>query len=239
VQILLELRNAGEVEVMMYIVTHKEAEIQEDDFYRGLCVGKYRADGMLSERDGENIAMYNDRINELTGLYWIWKNTTEDLVGMCHYRRFFQDGEQRAGEEKILEALSNADIILSDYVYLPWTVRQNIVQIEGHDLDAAAYRSFEQGIREHQPNYVDAFDKVLNGRFFHVCNMFVTRREILNEFCEWLFSFILEATDRVNVGNGDYFQRRLCGYYGETMWSVWMQKQNYKVKTMPILRIGG
>ena len=224
---------------MIYVVTHKESEILEDELYKGLCVGKYKKDGMLSERDGVNITNYNDRINELTGLFWIWKNTTEDIVGMCHYRRFFKDGQQRAGADKIRENMEGADIILSEYVYLPWTVRQNIVQIEGYDLDAKAYRSFEQGIRDHQPEYLDAFEKVLNGRYFHVCNLFVTRREILNEFCEWLFSFILEATDRVNVGDGDYFQKRVCGYYGETMWSVWVQKQKYNVMTMPILRMEG
>ena len=105
---------------MIYVVTHKDSEILEDDLYKGLCVGKYQKDGMLSERDGVNITKYNDRINELTGLYWIWKNTTEDFVGMCHYRRFFQDGQQRAGADKIRENMEGADIILSENVYLPW-----------------------------------------------------------------------------------------------------------------------
>ena len=67
-----------------YVITHRDAPIIQDDFYKALCVGGFRKEGWLSAADGNNIEQYNDRINETTGLHWIWKNTKEKQVGLSH-----------------------------------------------------------------------------------------------------------------------------------------------------------
>ena len=91
-------------DIVDYVITHKEYNIPQDEMYRKLCVGKYREDGELCEQDGENITQYNERINELTGLYWIWKNTESEYVGLSHYRRYFDEDGQR------ISKLTNPDI---------------------------------------------------------------------------------------------------------------------------------
>ena len=37
----------------------------------------------------KNISAKNRYFSELTGIYWVWKNTSQDVTGSCHYRRFF------------------------------------------------------------------------------------------------------------------------------------------------------
>ena len=37
----------------------------------------------------QNISCKNLYYSELTGIYWIWKNTQHEITGICHYRRFF------------------------------------------------------------------------------------------------------------------------------------------------------
>ena len=38
---------------------------------------------------GENISHKNKYYSELTGIYWVWKNTRQNISGACHYRRYF------------------------------------------------------------------------------------------------------------------------------------------------------
>ncbi len=39
--------------------------------------------------------------------------------------------------------------------------------------------------------------------------MFVTRREILNRYCEWLFHFLIEAAEIIDVRNVIYIVQEL------------------------------
>ena len=43
---------------------------------------------ILGDDTGENIYLKNNYFSELTGIYWVWKNTTNNIIGSCHYRRF-------------------------------------------------------------------------------------------------------------------------------------------------------
>ena len=220
-----------------YVITHKPYPVDQDDLYRELCVGSYVDPGALTERVGENISEYNDRLNELTGLYWIWKNTKDEYVGLSHYRRYFmKDGKRldRETVEKILVS-DGYDLIIHPLLDLRWRVVHNISLIVGDELTIRTYDLIEQALKEKHPDYRDAFEDVMRGSKFYPKNMFVCRREVMDRFCEWLFSFIIDVTDKVDVTGRSEYEKRVCGYFGETMWTVWLRKQNLKIYEMPIV----
>lgn len=229
------------IDCVQYVIMHKECEIEQDDLYRGLCVGGLRKEGMLCELDGDNIAEYNDRINECTGLYWMWANTDSEYVGLCHYRRNFCNNRvpgdgSRLDRERIQEILCDwkYDIILSNPLRFGWRVYDNLCGASSNDLARKAYGIIHEELEKKHPDYVDVFNSVMNGHYMYLCNMFVTSRKIMNEYCEWLFSFIVDAADRLDVSECTAHEKRCIGMCAEIMLTVWISKQRYKVAWLPI-----
>ena len=76
------------------VATHKKFQMPTQAGYSPLHVGKSRHTQKLSEYvgddTGDNISDKNPFFCELTGLYWLWKNTDSEYVGMVHYRRYFR-----------------------------------------------------------------------------------------------------------------------------------------------------
>lgn len=51
--------------------------------------GLSHVEGFTGDDTGDHISSRNSFYSELTGLYWVWKNTRSEIVGSCHYRRYF------------------------------------------------------------------------------------------------------------------------------------------------------
>ena len=232
------------IDFVDYVIAHKECDFAQDDTYRILTVGDFQKDCCLSERTGENIHQYNSRINECTGLYWIWKNTSSEYVGLSHYRRWFYNCRYRHDHSRLdayraEDLLADHDIILTGTHWFPWRVIDNMRIALGEDLTAEADIVFKQMIEHRQPEYFDAYCDVMEGTCMHICNMFVTRRPVLNAYCEWLFSFLLDAADGIDVDGLTVKQQRVAGYFAEAMWTVWLRKQDIRICEQPHKMIWG
>lgn len=229
--------NADGKGLSIYVVTHKKYNCLSDDLYKPLCVGDYRQSGCLSEQTGDTIARLNEKINECTALYWIWKNTKEEIVGLNHYRRYFYNNEIVSSDNyldtaHILEILENYDIILTEAYSVPQVYRRLVETVDPALLEKS-YQIIRNLIKKEQPDYLESFDAVMEGSSIFTCNMFVTRRDILDRYCEWLFSFLIEAAEKTAVEGYDAYSRRVVGFFAERMWTVWLRKNRLRIKELP------
>ena len=72
----------------VYVITHKayKSKVKKNKIYTDLLVGAVKNDNdslpanMLKDNTGDNISIKNKSFCELTGLYWMWKNSKEDII---------------------------------------------------------------------------------------------------------------------------------------------------------------
>ena len=122
--------------IQIYVVSHSEHDIKDieaNDIYVPLFVGRAGKDnlGFLSDDTGDNISDKNSSYCELTGLYWIWKNSTADVIGLAHYRRYFAKWKfgKRLERKDIEEILKDYDIISLRFQ----------LKLEGHGLLGSSF----------------------------------------------------------------------------------------------------
>ncbi len=186
-----------------------EKEIQVGAALTDQCICSLRDD------TGDSISARNRQYCELTGLYWIWKNATEDYIGICHYRRRFNI------EEEILRRLHKrgTDIIVT----VPVINTAGIGYQYGLTHSDKDWEILREEIHIISPEYDESFNEVEKQIYFHAYNMFIMRRDILAKFCGWMFPILFACEKRIGVKE-DSYQNRYPGFLSERMLNVFLYK---------------
>lgn len=245
------------MKVKILICYHKPDVIFKDDILTPIHVGRVNAiknknkdlawmqENKIGDDTGDNISHKNASYNELTALYWAWKNYDKlgnpDYIGLMHYRRHFVFDETKKGvidvsdigEDGYLEAINysreNIEKLLKDcdFMYHQGKV-DNIYKhyAENHrvsDLDKAI-----TVLKNLYPEYASTADKYLKQDYGCFCNMVISPKKIFFSYCEWLFK-ILEEFEKVV----DISEKRL--FVSERLTGIFVQKlinEGYKGKPL-------
>ncbi|MBR1807151.1 MAG: DUF4422 domain-containing protein [Selenomonadaceae bacterium] len=226
-----------------YVVTHKKISLDLPDGYRIIHAGHVLSTetfGELVDDAGENISRLNLYLNEVTALYWLWKHTRQSHVAFVHYRRFFTvDGQNILTAHEATEILREFDIIVNEckFGYVP--ERDWKIMLSGRKIADRALSSMRKFIALRQPDYLDAFDRV-TGSFGVFCyEIFVTRQNIFDAYCAWLFSFIVDAAEYFlsagEIDASDPNEYRAMSFLTEHLLTVWLLKNHLRIKPLPII----
>ena len=229
-------------EIQIYVVSHSEHDIKDieaNDIYVPLFVGRAGKDnlGFLSDDTGDNISDKNSSYCELTGLYWIWKNSTADVIGLAHYRRYFAKWKfgKRLERKDIEEILKDYDIILPKKSNVLFGSVYEDYDHWNHikDLDLC-----EDVIKEQCPEYLENYYNVVNGNTLYGFNMFIAKKEIIDGYCEWVFPILFELEKEINAKDYDDYRKRVYGFLTERLFNVWFTHNNLKVRETKVKLIG-
>lgn len=241
------------LDVKILLCAHKSVPIPANKEFFPIHVGKdvnHLELNFTPDNTGDNISIKNPHFCELTAHYWAWKNLKADIVGLNHYRRYFDfdckspsmapdrryaDVEQFMKQEYMFpdfnHILDDCDIILPTPRVFPYS---NETQYSVYHI-VNDWRILREVISDLSPEYLSAFDIFSKQRNYHSqYNMFITRWELFDEYSEWLFKVLFEVEKRVKL-SGYQDQARLFGYLSERMLNMFCIKKGLRVKYQPVV----
>lgn len=237
-------------DIEIYTVTHRVFEPLKNPIYYPIFAGKTSDNDMRIQGDADgddNIACYNKYINECTSLYWIWKNSKAQIIGLTHYRRyiaytsFWDDNERNVLNPSVIrKLLKKYDmLVLPGYGDFPSSIGEHLKQTVNKKAFEVVYEGIRTIVAKKYPEYSDDFDSYFNGFYTHKCNMFVATKVLADEYCKWLFGIILEACEKFSLLMDEYdsYSCRMIGFMAERLLTLWIKHNHIRVKELQLLEM--
>ncbi|MCC0655733.1 DUF4422 domain-containing protein [Clostridioides sp. ES-S-0123-01] len=172
----------------------------------------------ILDNTGDNISDKNKVFCELTALYWMWKNTNYDYIGLGHYRRRFEIDDVKA-----MDILKKYDIILPKE-------RKFKISLENQYLKEHKTNDWYIMIgllKEMYPKYFQTSRKVFSGNSLYCYNMFISSRSIFDSYCKWLFPLLFEIEKKVEISDRSNYQKRYIGFLAERLLTLYVIHNNF------------
>lgn len=231
--------------IKILVATHKPYAMPKDDMYYPIFVGATGKKDLPFAGDDslDNISNKNYSYCELTGLYWGWKNLNYDYLGLVHYRRYFAGKEKFVvnnktkyilGQEELVTLLNNYDVILpKKRKYLIETNESQYI----HAHHRIGLDTTKEIIKEYYSDYYQAFLNVMKAREGHRFNMFIMSKDLMNQYCTWLFSILAKVEASLDISTWNKSEQRVYGYLAERLLDVWLEKNNIPYKELDYIFI--
>ncbi len=137
---------------------------------------------------GNSVSELNPWLGDLTGLYWIWKNTDDEIVGTNQYRRPWV-------EEDIHNLKFDKNTL---YISAPYKLEENVYdQYKNAHGEIGMNILYEASWRKKIPFTHNDLNVLKNFYYLSACNMFFADRELFNKVCSVLFEIVFELYDGV------------------------------------------
>ena len=135
-------------------------------------------------------------------------STGNAYYGLSHYRRILE-----FTEDDVLRLVDNGVDVVLPY---PMPYEPDIEEHHRRYLKEEDWKVVRRAVWELQPEYSKAFPSVLEQKYLYNYNIILARKEVLAEYCEWLFP-ILSRVEELSVPRGKDRADRYIGYIAETL----------------------
>lgn len=209
---------------------------------------EWLTENLIGDDTGENISAENRTYNELTALYWAWKNTESDAVGFMHYRRHFVFDKTvkknylstaRIKEGYVSEKLKFTDGVidglLRDKCFV-CAAQERSETVREHYRAAHGLKGLEiteRVIREKYPDYAEAAADYFDGKTEYFYNMFIMRRDIFERYADFLFGVLGEVAKELD-GERLYPSERITGVF-----MTRLIHEGYTAVRLPVMFVRG
>lgn len=162
---------------------------------RKLGVGPDGVDSgnVIYDNKGENISFLNKNYGMLTALYWMWKNlpAETEIVGLAQRRRML---EVKKAELTLL-LLRQTDVILP----YPMISLPNAENHAAGKMVVSDWLEVKKALLSVHPDYEEEAARILSNQYIYNYNVFVGRREVIDDYCGWLFPVLKAAQNGIGT----------------------------------------
>ena len=195
----------------------------------------------------DNISHLNPKLNEMTSIWCYWKNLMKspDYVGFNHYRRLFkqEDFKDLADYDGIISKEIPMVFNMSYFTrspipnYVPTDIKKGYAIC--HKIDD--WNKMECLLKQ-TPYYMDFEEWSKQNSLTSPCNMFIMKKKIFEEYCNFVFPILFELDKQVDLTRYDNYQKRQISFLAERLTSLFLyvkRQQGYKFKTVDTLFFEG
>lgn len=176
---------------------------------------------------GDNIDNLNYCYCELTALYWIWKNVSEDcIISFEHYRRVFASPKSSWFKYSFLMP-NEANAILEKYkIILPQKhhFKDTLFDQYAKNHVIGDLLCMKKVILSQHPDYAKNYDSFMNGHEAVLFNMFIAEKRIIDSYCAFAFPILDEIfkEKHEDIISRDNYQKRAIGFLAERLFNIWI-----------------
>lgn len=162
----------------------------------------------LRDDTGIHISGRNRMYCEMTAVYWIWKNTSHDWIGIEHYRRHLLVRPEMLRDD--IDA-----IMPLPYICYPHEVAQ-LLRFTTEDVLQALLKA----LQDLHPDQYGAYRKILYGRYQYTYNLVCARKYVFDNYCRWFFG-ITEYMEAMSDKIPEIKDTRALSYVAEALTNLY------------------
>jgi len=195
-------------------------------------VARLLTKGFVMDNTGDNISDTNRDFGNLTGLYWVWKNTKHEFKGTNTYRLFW-DGDFEL-EPNLLYIPKTVDITKSVSGVLS---NPDIITHFNHCHDpfGVSWKLLKSlAVGKKIPITENMIDSLNNHRYLVPFHIFTSDYKTFDKLCDILFGILFEFQIKFSDALPELYQKtgqiRLYDFFSERLFHLIMANGDYFLK---------
>ncbi|MFT8732735.1 MAG: DUF4422 domain-containing protein [Acetobacter fabarum] len=235
------------MDIRIYVYHHADANINKNRYFEPIQGGRSIADtkfaGMIGDDTGDNISARNRDWGELTALYWIWKNTRHDYVGLNtekSYLNFSEHGRQQISLlNKQMDFIDFCSQNIEERCSQHRFLTAPITKIHPPSAASDIQTFYENYGFEHDQQDLDLLLTLIKNEFgayyetalitahidtrFHDENIFM-KRDVFDEYCAFVFSVLFAFEKVIDTSGRSPYQKKVFRFLYAFLSNVFLMK---------------
>lgn len=163
----------------------------------------------ITDDTGWNISEKNRMYCEMSAVYWIWKNTNHDWIGIEHYRRHLLVKPEMLTDD--IDA-----IMPLPYICYPNEMAQ-FLRFTTENVKDAMFRALEAL----HPKEFEEYEKILYGKYQYTYDLVCARKYVFDNYCRWFFEITEYMEKNFSEEVPELIETRAFSYVAEVLTNLY------------------